>query len=157
MEKNGNYELLYIVHPDLESTIDKVTSKIKASIEKRGGKINYEENWGKRKLAYEIKKSDVGIYVLWFFSAPKKSIAKIEKEIRLTEEIIRYLILTIDEPKKASKPRIKTEAKKETKPATEEKPETKESEKARMKKIDEKLGALLGEEENKKKPNKKEA
>lgn len=157
MEKNGNYELLYIVHPDLESSIDKVTGKIKTSIEKRGGTINYEENWGKRKLAYEIKKNDVGIYVLWFFTAPKKSIAKIEKEIRLTEEIIRYLILTIEEPKKSSKPRIKTEPKKETETSKKEKPETKESEKARMKKIDEKLGALLGEEDNKKKPKKKEA
>ncbi|MBW6431963.1 30S ribosomal protein S6 [Patescibacteria group bacterium] len=157
MEKYGNYELLYIVHPDLESSIDKVTDKIKTSIEKRGGKINYEENWGKRKLAYEIKKNDVGIYVLWFFAAPKKSIAKIEKEIRLTEEIIRYLILTIEEPKKASKTRTKTEPKRETEKTKEEKPETKESEKARMKKIDEKLGELLGEEDNKKKPKKKEA
>jgi small subunit ribosomal protein S6 len=157
MEKNGNYELLYIVHPDLESSIDKVTGKIKTSIEKRGGTINYEENWGKRKLAYEIKKNDVGIYVLWFFTAPKKSIAKIEKEIRLTEEIIRYLILTIEEQKKASKPRIKTEPKKETETPKKEKPETKESEKARMKEIDEKLGALLGEEDSKKKPKKKEA
>jgi small subunit ribosomal protein S6 len=160
MEKNGNYELLYIVHPDLESSIDKITSQIKGFIEKRGGSINYEEDWGKRKLAYEINKSDVGLYILWFFSAPKKSLAKIEKDIRLTEEVMRYIILAMDETKSKakSKPKAKkaeiteeetNQVKKEAKP--------KENEKARMKKIDEKLGELLGKEDNEKKPKKKEA
>jgi len=149
MEKIGNYELLYIVHPDLESSIDSITDRVRGYIENRSGKINYEENWGKRKLAYEVKKADVGIYILWYFSAPQKSIAKIEKDIRLTEEIIRYLILAVVEKKRVEKKRATKEVSPEVevkKKAIKKESPKKESESARMKKIDEKLEALLKEE-----------
>jgi small subunit ribosomal protein S6 len=163
----GKYELLYIVHPDLEASIDKITGNVRSFIETRKGKINYEENWGKRKLAYPIKKSDVGIYVLWFFEAPESALAKIERDLRLTEEVIRYMILAtpdkkpkVVKPKKdkvaseaaAEKPAVKeakkTETKKAVKPKAEKAPVEKEED--RMKKLDEKLGALLGEEEDNK-------
>lgn len=164
MEKTtGNYELLYIVHPDLESSIDKILEKVRGYIEKRDGKITYDENWGKRKLAYEINKTDVGIYVLWYFTIPKSAVAKIEKDIRLTEEVMRYIILTQEEEKEAKPKKKKTkktepkEEKPETTEKKEAKPKKKETEKARMEKIDEKLGELLGEEDNKKESKKKEA
>lgn len=167
MAKTGNYELLYIVHPDLENSIDKVLSKVRSSIEERGGKITYEENWGKRKLAYEINKTDVGIYILWYFTAPAESVAKIEKELRLTEEIMRYLLLAYIEKteKETSKKReLKAEKEKAETPKKKKeeikkevkKPEKKESEKERMEKIDEKLGELLGKEDNDKKGKGKE-
>jgi small subunit ribosomal protein S6 len=165
----GKYEILYIVHPDLEASIDKITGHAREVIESRKGKINYEENWGKRKLAYPIKKADVGIYVLWYFEAPQSALAKIERDFRLTEEIIRYMILAT--PDKAVKPAKKPKAEKvaEVAEAKEEAPaeDTKskkapvkkttkaaekapqETEKVRMKKLDEQLGALLGEEEKK--------
>ena len=160
MEKNGNYELLYIVHPDLESSIDKILDRVHSYIEKRGGKVNYEENWGKRKLAYEIKKSDVGIYVLCYFSAPKENIALVEKDIRLTEEIIRYMLLSYEEADrnkkttrdtKKDKPKTESTDKvtKDTKSTKNTKgTDNKETEKERMQKIDEKLGELLGKEDN---------
>lgn len=158
----GKYELLYIVHPDLEASIDKITDGVRAAIEKRGGKITYEENWGKRKLAYEIKKSDVGIYVLWYFEAPKNSLSKIERDIRLTEEIIRYMLLATpdkikvkaEKPKKVAKEAVKEVAEEKIEPVKAKKATTKkkevaptESEEERMKKLDEKLGKLIGEEE----------
>ena len=152
MEKNGNYELLYIVHPDLESSIDKSIDRIRSIVEKRDGKVIYEENWGKRKLAYPINKTDVGIYVLWFITVPKNKVAGIEKDLRINEEVMRYMLL-VSEDKKEAKPKAeKPEAKKVvTKAVPKEKAEApKETEKERMKKIDEKLEALLGEEEPKK-------
>lgn len=157
MKETGNYELLYIIHPDLESSVDKILDKVKGFIEKRDGKITYEENWGKRKLAYEINKTDVGIYILWYFTTPKESVAKIEKDIRVTEEIMRYIVLTVPEIKKVKKSKKKTEKKADTPKKTEKKAEKKVSEKDRMKTIDEKLGKLLGEEDNKKGNQKKEA
>lgn len=175
----GKYELLYIVHPDLESSIDKIIERVKASISDKGGKITYEENWGKRKLAYKIAKSETGIYILLYFEAPKESLEKIERDIRLIEEIIRFMVVAKEE--KIAKPKAakleKTEkevtAKKEKekqagekgeekviskakvekpkpKKKTEKKPAEKpaeESEEERMKKLDEKLGAILGESE----------
>lgn len=169
----GKYELLYIVHPDLESSIDKITGNVKGYIEARKGKITYEENWGKRKLAYEIKKSDVGIYVLVYFEAPASGLAKIERDIRLTEEIIRFMVLSAPEKIKASIPKREkkeiTETikeKEEAKPAEKKaatktikkEPQKTESEAERMKKLDEKLGALLGDkEDNKSKSGQKTA
>lgn len=159
----GKYEILYIVHPDLEASIDKITDRVRGFIESRGGKITYEENWGKRKLAYEIRKTDVGIYVLWYFESPKESLAKIERDLRLTEEVMRFMVLAkedklpvaakpkkevkeeVEEPKKPVK---KTETKKVEK---KEKPVKVEDEKARLKKLDEKLDALLGDEKETKK------
>ncbi|MDD3481171.1 MAG: 30S ribosomal protein S6 [Patescibacteria group bacterium] len=155
MEKTGNYELLYIVHPDLESSIDKILDRVRSYITRRDGKITYEENWGKRKLAYQIAKNDVGIYILWYFSAPKESLVKIEKDLRLTEEVLRYMVLAQEpEEKKETKKKKTTEKvekeveKKETKKT--EKKVDKRTEKERMDEIDEKLGKLLGEEENNK-------
>lgn len=177
------YELLYIVHPDLESSIDKITDRVRSFVESRKGKVNYEENWGKRKLAYEIKKNEVGIYVLVYFEAPTESLAKIERDLRLTEEVIRFMILaTSDKIKTEKKPRaekveepkIKEEKIEEEKPKNlpdqkvvragkapakkivkkeEPKPTgagqggAEESEEERMKQLDEKLGAILGDEE----------
>lgn len=148
METNGNYELLYIVHPDLESSIDKSIDRVRSYIEKRDGKIIYEENWGKRKLAYPVNKADVGIYVLWYFNSPKAKIASIEKDLRINEEVMRFMLLVAEEKKEA-----KPKAKKETaeKPVAAEPAkkkavaESKAAEKERMKVIDEKLEALLAE------------
>lgn len=163
----GKYELLYIVHPDLEASIDKITEKIKGAIESRGGKLTYEENWGKRKLAYDIKKSDVGIYILWYFEAPKNSLSKIERDIRLTEEIIRFIILSAPEKIKVKTEKLKKEIEEKPEEKTEKAPVKKEtvkkpvsvstkkekkttepveSEEERMKKLDEKLGAIIGED-----------
>jgi len=160
METNGNYELLYIVHPDLESSIDKSIDRVRSYVEKRDGKIIYEENWGKRKLAYPINKTDVGIYVLWYFNAPKNKIASIEKDLRINEEVMRFMLLVAEEKKEAKpkkeKPAVakivtKVEAATATKAkATKEPKVPAETERERMKKIDEKLEALLGEEEPKK-------
>lgn len=168
--KLQQYELLYIVHPDLESSIDKITAHAKDIIEGRKGKITYEENWGKRKLAYPIKKADVGIYVLWYFEAPTTALSKIERDLRLTEEIIRYMVLATPEKITEAKPKkvapkaeekapeskevaeVKAAKKPTVKKAAEKKEKAPvESEKERMKKLDEKLGALLGEEEDNKK------
>lgn len=171
----GKYELLYIVHPDMESSIDKITDRVKSFITERKGKITYEENWGKRKLAYEIKKSEVGIYILVYFEAPKEIVAKIERDLRLSEELMRFIVLSTDKkPKEKVKRTRKTEKIEETiilekeenkekpvkrissketakkivpKKKEEKKKEPEESEEERMKKLDEKLGAILGEEE----------
>lgn len=122
-----NYELLYIVHPDLESTLDKITSKVKNFISGAEGKVEKEEIWGKRKLAYILKKNDFGIYILLNFTLTPLKINKILKELRLQEEILRFMIITTKEkvaPKeelKAVKSEVAVEAEK-----TEKKEETKE-------------------------------
>ena len=139
------------------SDIDMIQTGIMRHQENQGiGKIIYEENWGKRKLAYEINKTDVGIYVLWYFNAPKNKVASIEKDLRINEEVMRFMLL-VAEDKKEAKPKAKKEvateevAKTEAKASKKVAPkETKAAEKERMKEIDEKLEKLLGDEEPKK-------
>jgi small subunit ribosomal protein S6 len=59
------YEVGVILHPDLEIDLDRAVSKVEGIITGLGGKIDNKDNWGKRKLAYRIKKQDWGIYVFF--------------------------------------------------------------------------------------------
>lgn len=159
MEKNANYELLFIVHPDLESSIDGVLERVRSHIEKNGGKITYEENWGKRKLAYQINKCDVGIYVLWYFEAPKEKVAKIEKELRLKEEIMRFMLLKsrqVGGKKEKVSQKSKSSTAKSKKTTDKKEGAKADSEKERMKKIDEKLEKIIGSDKDNKKKDKGE-
>jgi small subunit ribosomal protein S6 len=109
-----NYELLYIVHPDLEGTTDKVVEKVAGFITKNGGKITASEDWGKRKLAYPIAHNDLGVYELVNFELETTKLAEVERELRIAEEVMRSMIVAIPEisPVTAAKkkPRIAREA-----------------------------------------------
>jgi len=133
-----SYELLYIVHPDLEGTIEKVMDKVAGFITKADGKVLSQEDWGKRKLAYMISKNDFGVYVLVNFTIESVLLKEVERNMRLSEEIMRSLIVAlpeIKENKKPLKPRL-TAAEIETKKAKKEekresiKPEVQVEEKA---------------------------
>lgn len=94
-----NYELLYIVHPDLEGSTEKVTDKVVASITKAEGKVTNQEDWGKRKLAYKIAKNDFGVYVLINFTVDSEKLHLVERDIRLSEEIMRSMIVAVPDIK----------------------------------------------------------
>jgi small subunit ribosomal protein S6 len=100
-----NYELLYLLHPDLEGTTDKVMEKVAGFITKVGGEVLSQEDWGKRKLAYKVAKNDFGVYILVTFKAETIKVVDIERNLRLSEEIMRSMIVTIPEEKKNLKPR----------------------------------------------------
>jgi small subunit ribosomal protein S6 len=140
-----NYELLYIVHPDLEGSTEKVTDKVVASITKAEGKVTSQEDWGKRKLAYKIAKNDFGVYVLINFTVDSEKLHLIERDVRLSEEIMRSMIVAVPDIKELV-PRREKPAEVEEKaeePASiivaEEKPakETKKAE-PKTKKVEEK-------------------
>jgi len=121
-----SYELLYIVHPDLEGTIEKVMDKVAGFIKKADGTLLSQEDWGKRKLAYKISKNDFGVYVLVNFTMESLMLKEVERNMRLSEEIMRSIIVAlpeIKENKKLVKPRltaVEIEAKKAEKTAKEE-------------------------------------
>lgn len=111
-----NYELLYIIHPDLEGSSEKVTEKVAGFIKKDGGEVKSQEDWGKRKLAYKIAKNDFGVYVLVYFATDSSNLPKIERDLKLSEEIVRSMITVLPEIKESTK--AKKKAKKETKSET---------------------------------------
>lgn len=119
-----NYEVAVVLHPDLEIDLATTLEKIEKIITKNGGKITKKDNWGKRKLAYKIKKQDWGIYVFYTIEIEPSGVSKINQTLRITEEIMRYLIVSVENIRYINKPSktTKTQKKSEvTKLKTEEK------------------------------------
>ncbi len=98
-----NYEIAIVLHPDLEIDIESATSKVEKIIELAKGKITKKDNWGKRKLAYKIKKQDWGIYVFYQVQLDPSAVAQIEGTLRITEEVMRYLIVSLENTRLVSK------------------------------------------------------
>lgn len=92
----NTYEVAVLYHPDLEIDLEKAESRVKKIIEDNGGKITKTDNWGKRKLAYPIKKQDFAVYVFYTADIPAENVAKIEQTLNITDEVIRFLITRPD-------------------------------------------------------------
>lgn len=93
-----NYELALVFIPSL-SEEEKVAEleKVKELITRFGGEITNVDDWGKRKLAYEIDKQREGFYYFIHFTAETSTPAEVESRLRITETILRYLIVRLDE------------------------------------------------------------
>ena len=92
----NQYEIAVLYHPDLEIDLDKATSKVDKIIADNGGKVTSVDNWGKRKLAYPIKKNESAVYVFYTTELPAESVRKIESTLNITDEVIRFLITRPD-------------------------------------------------------------
>lgn len=91
------YESTVIINAALEDDqIELVINKIKDGILQFGGEMVDLDRWGRKRLAYQIKKSKIGYYVVFRFTAPIDAIAKLERLYRLDETIIRFLTLKLD-------------------------------------------------------------
>jgi small subunit ribosomal protein S6 len=98
------YESIIIINATLEDAqIEAEIEKVKEFIIKNTGEIRALEKWGRRRLAYAIKKKNNGFYVLYEFKAPGDLIAKLERHYLLNENVIRFL--TVELNKKALKAR----------------------------------------------------
>lgn len=96
------YESVIILNATLEDVqIDAEVEKIKDFLQKNGAEVRAVEKWGRRRLAYAIKKKNNGFYVLYEFKASGDVIAKLERQYHLNENIIRFLTIELD--KKALK------------------------------------------------------
>jgi len=92
------YEALYIIRPDVpEDQIQTVADGVTKLITDNGGAIVRSEIWGKRRLAYEVKHFNEGVYVLVRFEAESDFPDKLEQYFRLSEEVIRWLVTYFDE------------------------------------------------------------
>ncbi len=93
----NKYELVVVVKPTLEEEAIKAEfEKVNELVTKFGGTIDKVDNWGKRKLAYEIAKHNDGIYNIISFSAPGTTPHEIESRIRIMENVLRYLVIRVD-------------------------------------------------------------
>ena len=76
--------------------MEKAENRLTKIITDNGGKITKTDNWGKRKLAYPIKKQDFAVYVFYTADLPAENVTKIEQTFNITDEIIRFLITKPD-------------------------------------------------------------
>ena len=116
------YELTVLFHPDLEMNIDPALDKVKKLVESCGGKIESEEAEGKKRLAYPIDGNDFAVYHFFTVSLPATAPSKISSVLNITDEVLRYLLVTVDPRRAKMEARRKTKAD-STKESTEEKGE----------------------------------
>jgi small subunit ribosomal protein S6 len=92
----NQYEIAVLYHPDLEIDLEKATTKVEKIFTDNGGSVTNTDNWGKRKLAYPIKKHESAVYVIYTLDIPAQSVRKIESTMNITDEVIRFLITRPD-------------------------------------------------------------
>jgi small subunit ribosomal protein S6 len=91
-----NYELLAIISPEVdEDGLSKVVEKVTQSINSRGGAVEDIKNWGKRKLAYPVRRFGEADYILARFKLIPKSVRELESEIGGLGDILRYLVVKV--------------------------------------------------------------
>ncbi len=103
----NRYELTYIIDTALEETARKeLIEKFSALIKANGGEVEkVDETWGKRRLAYPINDKPEGYYVLVTFQAPAELPREIERNMGINENVLRCLIIKLEEKKHSVKPR----------------------------------------------------
>ena len=124
----NRYELIYIIDTGLEEAARKeLIEKVSALITGNGGEIEkVDETWGKRRLAYAIDYKTEGWYVLVNFKAPAELPRELERNLQINENVLRYLVVKLEEKRSAVKPRAVRpaapveEAAEEAAPAVEE-------------------------------------
>lgn len=115
------YELVVLLHPDLEIDVDTPINKIETIITNAGGSVVKKDNWGKRKLAYKIRKQDFAVYVCFDLMVEPAKVAKIENDILLTEEIMRHIIVAASAAEPVIEDKAEATKKEEVKEEVEEK------------------------------------
>lgn len=101
---NRSYEIMYILRPDLEDAdVDKSIETFTGYITTGGGTVKNslaDQKMGRRRLAYTVNKFNDGIYVLLIADAPANLIAEIERRLRVTEQVIKFITVRTDEEEK---------------------------------------------------------
>jgi small subunit ribosomal protein S6 len=92
----SQYEVAILLHPDLEIDLEKATSRVEKIFTDNGGKVTNTDNWGKRKLAYPIKRLEYGVYIFYTVEMPGESVRKVESLLNITDEVIRFLVTKPD-------------------------------------------------------------
>jgi small subunit ribosomal protein S6 len=98
---NRTYEIMFIVRPDVEEAdLDKLIEGFSGNITSGGGEVKTVEKMGRRRLAYTVRKFNDGFYVLLSVAAPGSLIIEIERRLRVSEPVIKFITVRMDEEEK---------------------------------------------------------
>ena len=95
---NRKYELVYVVSPEAsDEQVADLHTQVDATVQRMGGKIDKTDNWGRRKLAYEIGRHKEGTYVLEVIDGGGDLMKEIDRRLKVIDLVIRHLIVRVDE------------------------------------------------------------
>ncbi len=97
------YELTVLIHPDLEADPGPVLKKVRDIVTSNKGEVKKEDNWGKKRLMYAIAGEEFANYVYMEIALPAESNAKVQQTLNITEGVLRYLLVSVDEKIRAIK------------------------------------------------------
>jgi len=92
-----HYEIVFLVHPDQSELVPQMIERYRGMIEGDGGTIHRLEDWGRRQLAYPIKKAHKAHYILMNVECSAAALAELEDAFRFSDAVLRHLILAQDE------------------------------------------------------------
>ncbi len=105
------YDVLTIVDPRLtEEEVAQLTTRLQESCAALGGEVASTENWGKRRLAFEIRKQREGTYVLLQVKAEARVVREYERQLRLNESVLRFMTTRVVEGRRKATPKPVEEA-----------------------------------------------
>ena len=111
----NKYETIFIINPNVESEdVERIIERVQNLISDNGGSITKVDNWGKKRLAYEVGGSKDGIYIIINFEADAQIVLTLARHYGLDEQIIKHMTLRDEKP-----PESKTEMDADKKPASE--------------------------------------
>jgi|SoiMethySBSTD1v2_1073268.scaffolds.fasta_scaffold25483_3 small subunit ribosomal protein S6 len=91
------YETIFILRPDTANDgVAQVNGRLRTIVDQMGGKVLKLDNWGKRKLAYEVRKQLKGIYLYWRYLATSGTVEELERNLRMLDSVIRYYTVKVD-------------------------------------------------------------
>jgi small subunit ribosomal protein S6 len=93
-----NYEVMFIAHPDLDdASLNALVDKAKGWVSAAGGQVTQVDLWGRRRLAYPIRKQSEGQYILMQTQMEATGTRELERNMRLTEQVMRFQVIRTDE------------------------------------------------------------
>lgn len=96
-----DYEIMFIVRPDMpDEEIDRLITQMEGVVTGAGGKVESVEKMGRRRLAYRVKKSREGFYVLLSIKGGGETVKEVERRFKVTDAVIRYLTVRVDEDRR---------------------------------------------------------
>lgn len=109
------YELMVLLHPDLEIDVEAPIAKIEGLVTATAGKVLKRDNWGKKRLAYRVSRQDFAIYVYFELALSPDKVQELDRTILITEEVLRHILVVHEEnpPRAESKKDEKSEKKSE--------------------------------------------
>lgn len=104
-----HYEIVFLVHPDQSEQVPGMIERYRSSIESSGGSVHRMEDWGRRQLAYPIKKLHKAHYVLMNIECDKDALEELEKAFRFNDAVLRNLVITMKKAVTEQSPLAKVE------------------------------------------------